>query len=503
MFAAVVAAPADAAPAPVAWCGTDTSATDRKPDAVAARQIGVIYAFPAGGADRFSALASPILTDLAAVDAWWRREDPTRAPRFDLAAFPACATAIGRLDFARVPLQRGPEFYAPFPGRFGRLNAELTGPPFAFANRFKKYLVFYDGPVEEPNICGTASGRPDDGASFAIVYLAACGNDAGAGALNADVAVHELLHTLGAVPTAAPNTCAQSQGHVCDSPSDIMFPSTRGEPLDLARLDAGRNDYYGHGGSWFDVQDSGWLTHLDAALHPLTVAIEGVGRVDSLLPGIECPPACSVPWESGTVVGLTATPGAGSRFLGWAGPCEGTGECALRMDAPQSVTARFGVPVQVAIRVLRRGGTGTVVSEPAGVECSSACDVELVAGQAVRLRALPDPGSRFLGWGGACTGRGVCALTASAGLTVTAAFGRASFRANVRTTGPGRVTSRPAGISCGPRCGASFRAGTAVRLIARPARGARFVGWSGACRGRRPCVLRMTADRAVRATFRR
>ena len=503
MFAAVTVAPAEAAPAPVAWCGTDTAQTDRKPDAVSARQIGVIYAFPAGGADRFAALASPILTDLAVVDAWWRREDPTRAPRFDLAAFPGCATAIGRLDFARVPLQRGPEFYAPLTGRFGRLIGELSGPPFAFRNLFKKYLVFYDGPVEDTDVCGTGGGSPTQGGSFAIVYLGACGNDAGAGALNADVAVHELLHTLGAVPTAAPNTCSTSQGHVCDDRVDIMFPSTSGDPLELARLDVGRNDYYGHGGGWFDVQDSGWLSHLDAALHPLTAAIEGPGRVDSDLPGIECPPACSIPWESGTVVTLRATPGPGARFLGWAGPCAGTDDCAVRTDAPQFVTARFGVPVRVGLRVLRRGGTGTIASEPAAVECSSSCDVELIAGQAVQLRALPDPGSRFLGWGGACTGRGVCALTAGAGLTVTAAFGRASFRAGVRTTGPGRVTSRPAGISCGPRCSAAFRAGTAVRLTARPARGARFVGWSGACRGRGPCVLRMTANRAVRAAFRR
>ncbi|MDQ3822298.1 MAG: hypothetical protein M3321_03555, partial [Actinomycetota bacterium] len=371
-FAAFAAAPADAAPAPVAWCGTDTAATDRKPDAVASRQIGVIYAFPAGGADRFAALASPIVTDLTVADAWWRREDPARTLRFDLAGFPACSSTLGGLDLARVPLQRGAGVYAPLRGRFDQIASDLFGAPFAFASRFKKYLVYYDGPVEEPDVCGTAAGRADTGPSFAVVYIRACGADpVGQGALWADVAVHELLHALGAVPQAAPHTCARSAGHVCDSDVDLMFPSTSGEALDAMRLDVGRDDYYGHGGSWFDVQDSGWLARLDAALHPLTVAIEGTGRVDSDLPGIECPPACSIPWESGTLVTLTAIPG---------------------------------------------------------------------------------PGARFVGWRGACTGRGVCALAVSAGLTVTAAFGRASFRATVRTSGPGRVTSRPAGISCGPRC---------------------------------------------------
>jgi hypothetical protein len=465
----------------------------------------VIYAFPAGGADRFGVLASPIVTDLAVIDAWWRREDPTRALRFDLAGFSGCASTLGRLDFARVPLQRGAEFYAPFQGRFGRIANDLFSPPFAFANQFKKYVVFYDGPVEEPNVCGTASGRPTEGPSFAVVYLGACGNDAGAGALNADVAVHELLHALGAVPSGAPHACAQSSGHVCDSGTDIMFPSTSGQALDAMLLDVGRDDYYGHGGSWFDVQDSGWLVHLDVALHQLAVTIEGVGtgRVDSDLPGIECPPACSIAWEGGSVLTLTATPGAGSRFAGWSGACAGAVACALRMDAPGSVVARFAVPVAVAVRIVSRGGTGSVVSEPPGLECADACTAEFDSGQVVGFRALPDPGSRFLGWGGACAGRGICSLTVAPGQTLTAAFGRASFLVSVRRTGAGRVTSRPAGISCGSRCAVPFRAGTAVRLAAKPARGWRFAGWSGACRGRGPCVVRATADRTVRATFRR
>jgi hypothetical protein len=45
--------------------------------------VHVVYAFPADGADRFATAASQIATDVAAIDAWWRREDPTRTPRFD------------------------------------------------------------------------------------------------------------------------------------------------------------------------------------------------------------------------------------------------------------------------------------------------------------------------------------------------------------------------------------------------------------------------------------
>jgi Divergent InlB B-repeat domain len=382
----------------------------------------------------------------------------------------------------------------------------------AFSNPYKKYLVYYDGPVQEENICGTAAGRPADGPSYAIVYIRACGADPlGEGALWADVAVHELVHALGVVPPGAPNACADGSGHVCDSNADLMFPSTMGQPLEAMFLDVGRNDYYGHAGSWFDLQDSGWLARLDVPLHPLTVTIEGggIGRVDSDLPGIECPPACAIPWEAGTHVLLRARPAAGSRWAGWSGPCSviaappGIAACAVPMNAPTSVTARFIVPATLALRVIDRGGSGSIVSEQGPVDCADVCSVEFESGQLVRLRAVPDPGSRFLAWGGACAGRGVCTLTVAAGQTVTAAFGRASFRVNVRKTGQGRVTSRPAGISCGSRCAATFRAGTAVRLVARAAPGWRFTSWSGACRGRGACVVRATADRAVRATFRR
>jgi uncharacterized repeat protein (TIGR02543 family) len=47
-------------------------------------------------------------------------------------------------------------------------------------------------------------------------------------------------------------------------------------------------------------------------------------------------------FASGTVVTLTATPGAGQPFVGWAGACAGTSPtCTLTMDANKSVTANF------------------------------------------------------------------------------------------------------------------------------------------------------------------
>jgi hypothetical protein len=71
-------------------------------------------------------------------------------------------------------------------------------------------------------------------------------------------------------------------------------------------------------------------------------------------------------------------------------------------------------------------------------------------------------------------------------------------------TGSGTVTSSPPGISCPGTCSASLSSGTAVTLTAAPAAGSTFTGWSGAgCSGTGACMLTMSADHPVSATFTR
>ena len=85
-----------------------------------------------------------------------------------------------------------------------------------------------------------------------------------------------MIHAMNALPVpfpnpGPPNVCGFSQGgaedlgHPCDSPADIMFP--KGMPGDTFAnqvLDLNRNDYYGHQGAWWDVQDSLFLKRLDS-----------------------------------------------------------------------------------------------------------------------------------------------------------------------------------------------------------------------------------------------
>ena len=70
----------------------------------------------------------------------------------------------------------------------------------------------------------------------------------------------------------------------------------------------------------------------------------GTGTVQSAPGGIACGAACSAPFDDGSAVTLTATPGAGSTFAGWSGGgCSGVGSCTLTMSGEQAVTARFDV----------------------------------------------------------------------------------------------------------------------------------------------------------------
>ena len=404
-----------------AWCGTGETPDNRLPqtDALSPSTIRVFYAYPTDAPDRFAAVADSITADVAAVDAWWRAQDPARELRWDLYPFPGCEPGIASLDLGVVPLARESAHYAGTTG-FERLANEITGR----LAPMEKALVFFDGTVIDPRICGVSKVAPRNGGRYGIsivALLSECRVDLGAGTATARIAVHELVHNLGAVPDDAPGRCGDSSlgGHTCDSPSDLMFPYASSDMrLADAILDVARDDYYGHSGTWWDVQDSAWLVHLPRRTLSVSTA-----------------------------------------------------------------------------------GPGAISSAPAVVTCPATCAATLEDGFAVRLAAAPQPGAEFYGWKGACAGEGACALTMTGDLSVRATFGPPRPTLAVRTTGKGRVTSAPAGISCPGRCTAKVPRGTAVTLRAQPAPGWRLVRWSTPCGAKASCVLRITGDRRVAATF--
>lgn len=151
----------------------------------------------------------------------------------------------------------------------------------------------------------------------------------------------------------------------------------------------------------------------------------GGGTVTSAPAGINCGATCSVLFNPGTLVTLTATPlDSNSTFTSWSGAgCTGTGTCLVTMDVAKAVTATF-TRLQDPLSVSKGGtGSGTVTSTPSGINCGAACVASFDRNSIVTLTATPDPGSFFAGWSGLpCAGTGTCTLGIAGPITVTAIF---------------------------------------------------------------------------------
>jgi Divergent InlB B-repeat domain len=228
-------------------------------------------------------------------------------------------------------------------------------------------------------------------------------------------------------------------------------------------------------------------------------AFEGTGCVFYYLPG--------------TSVTATATAAPASTFLGWsARSCTGTGACTVQLNrAANSLVARF-TPLEV--RVIKGGnGTGSIVSEPAGIACPPTCTAAFPAGAQVTLVAQPDPASPFLSWKFGCAPSPAdlrrCTLAATNRPNwVGVALGEddeigvpttLAVLFDVAREGQGDVAGRE--LDCGEKCEHRYRFGAQEELRARPADGWRFTTWRGACAKQLTCRLYVGPVTSVAAQF--
>jgi hypothetical protein len=407
--AADIAAP-HATAAPAAWCGTPATA-DRVPNVVAGNPVRWVYAIPSDGSDGLATLASVMQADAEQIDAWWRGQDPVRTPRNDVASF-SCGA---QLDITTVRLPRSSAQLSPLAGRFSGITDALE--QAGLASPFTKLVVYYDGPTDDANVCGQG-GSDSSGFGAAVVYYRAC-----TGVSTAAVAVHELVHTFDAVSRSAPHDCdGERSGHTCDNEADLMYPSIGDDPLSSKLLDPGRDDYYGHAGSWTDTQDSPWLVRLDAQA-PLAVTVSGTGTVSSDVPGLLCSASCTTTWNAGQRLVLRAAPAAGSRLVRWGGSCSGSAACSLTVAPGATVTALFA-PASFRLTVAV-AGRGAVRSSRAGITCRPRCSAAFPSFSPVRLTATPAKGWKLRSWSGACRGaRLTCTVPMQAATRARATFVR-------------------------------------------------------------------------------
>jgi hypothetical protein len=241
-------------------------------------------------------------------------------------------------------------------------------------------------------------------------------------------------------------------------------------------------------------------------LYTLTVtkAGSGTGTVTSNPSGINCDTICSYQFTSGTNVTLTATPGSSSVFGGWSGAVIGTNTTTtITMDSDKSVTAIFNS--NYTLIITKAGtGTGTVTSNPTGINCGSTCIYQFVDGTNVTLIATPDSSSTFGGWSGdtICTNTTVT-ITMDSNKSVTATFlYTLTLTVTKSGTGTGTVSSNPSGINCGSTCSYHFASDSVVTLTATPDSSSSFGGWSGDATGTSSTVtIIMNSDKSVTAIF--
>lgn len=162
----------------------------------------------------------------------------------------------------------------------------------------------------------------------------------------------------------------------------------------------------------------------------------GGGRITSSPAGISCTitgrgvtGTCSATFAAGATVTLTPAASSGSRFGGWAGACNGPGNCSVTMNQPATVSARFEELPVLTVTGDGGDGSGTITSSPAGISCtiasgdvSGTCSAQFNQGASVTLSADPSGSNRFGGWGGACSGSGSCSVTLNQSSTVSARF---------------------------------------------------------------------------------
>ncbi|MFL5901054.1 MAG: InlB B-repeat-containing protein [Solirubrobacterales bacterium] len=200
---------------------------------------------------------------------------------------------------------------------------------------------------------------------------------------------------------------------------------------------------------------------------------------------------------------------------------ETEGICTPYVEPPETgsgeaeITATFedepGEPLIVAIEE----GTGTVVSNPAGIECIGSapkqCWKSYTSPTKVALTASPASGYAFSSWSG-CTsvnGRECIVEKAGEGIKKVKVKFIKTWGLTVEKAGTGYGKVGATGISCDESCSkanSAVKAGTAVTVKATPAKGSEFVGFEGGtgsasgCSGA-TCAFPISQLSSVKAKF--
>jgi Divergent InlB B-repeat domain len=184
------------------------------------------------------------------------------------------------------------------------------------------------------------------------------------------------------------------------------------------------------------IQDYVIGVNFSPSTRTLTVTKSGTGTatVTSSPGGINCGTVCTASFVNGTVVRLTVTLTGGTTFNGWGGACAPSGRnlvCLLSMTANRTVSISTTLSTFTLSVTTAGSGSGTVTSNPAGINCPPTCSAAVVNGTTVSLIGNPAAGSVLSGFSGACNGPTCNVQILNGPASVTATFALAQVDAAV------------------------------------------------------------------------
>lgn len=164
-----------------------------------------------------------------------------------------------------------------------------------------------------------------------------------------------------------------------------VFQLGAGEHTLIWRYIKDGSDAAGADAGWVDSVQ--WLPEATSYAVNVDVSGNGIGTVESNLPGIACGMVCSADFMVNANIILTATPAAGSTFVGWSGCANiSSNQCYLAMQSDINIAAEFRL--QVYNLVLDIGVGGSLVSGASNVEHGTRGIFELLPEQGFQVNRV-------------------------------------------------------------------------------------------------------------------